>query len=44
MLDHLGLAEGWMLIFDEDMSKSWDGKIYARNIELDGKTLHLIGL
>jgi hypothetical protein len=43
-LDHLGLTEGWMAIFDEDMSKSWDEKIYTRDMELDGKTLHLIGL
>ena len=43
-LDHLGLSEGWMAIFDEDMAKSWDEKIYTRDIELDGKTLHLIGL
>ena len=43
-LDHLGLTEGWMAIFDEDMSKSWGEKIYTRDMELDGKTLHLIGL
>jgi hypothetical protein len=43
-LDHLGLTEGWMAIFDEDMTKSWDEKIYSRDIELDGKTLHLVGL
>ena len=43
-LDVLGLSEGWMAIFDEDMSKSWDEKIYTRDIELDGKTLHLVGL
>ena len=43
-LDTLGLAEGWMAIFDEDMSKPWDEKIYTRDMALDGKTLHLIGL
>ena len=43
-LDTLGLKEGWMAIFDEDASKSWDEKIYTRDIEIDGKTLHLIGL
>ena len=35
---------GWMAVFDEDMSKSWDEKIYNRDITLDGKTLHIIGL
>ena len=43
-LDHLGLSEGWMAVFDEDMSKSWDEKIYNRDIELGGKTLHIVGL
>ena len=31
-LDHLGLSEGWMAVFDDDASKSWDEKIYTRNI------------
>jgi len=43
-LDVLGLSEGWMAVFDEDMSKSWDEKIYNRDIELGGKTLHIVGL
>ena len=43
-LDTLGLKEGWMAVFDEDMSKSWDEKIYTRDVELEGKTLHIIGL
>ena len=43
-LDTLGLPEGWMAVFDEDMSKPWDEKIYNRDIELDGKTLHIVGL
>ena len=33
-----------VVFFDEDASKSWDEKIYTRDIEIDGKTLHLIGL
>ena len=43
-LDTLGLKEGWMAVFDEDMSKSLDEKIYTRDVELEGKTLHIIGL
>ena len=43
-LDTLGLAEGWMAVFDEDMTKPWDEKIYSRDEEFDGKTLHLVGL
>ena len=43
-LDHLGLSEGWMAVFDDDASKSWDEKIYTRDEVVDGKTIHVIGL
>lgn len=43
-LDTLGLAEGWMPIFDEDKSKPWDEKLYTRDLEFEGKTLHVVGL
>ena len=43
-LDTLGLAEGWMPIFDPDPAKPWEEKLYNRDVELGGKTLHVIGL
>ena len=43
-LDKLGLPEGWMAIFDEDKAKPWDEKLFSRDVECNGKTLHLIGL
>ena len=43
-LDKLEQPEGWMAIFDEDRSKSWEEKLYSRDVEFNGKTLHLIGL
>ena len=43
-LDKLGLAEGWMPIFDEDKSKSWEEKLYTRDVSLEGKALHIVGL
>jgi len=43
-LDKLGLPEGWMAIFDEDKAKPWDEKLFSRDVEFNGKTLHLIGL
>ena len=43
-LDHLGLPEGWMAVFDDDASKSWDEKIFTRDEVVDGKTIHVIGL
>ena len=43
-LDKLGLSEGWMAIFDEDKAKPWDEKLFTRDVELNGKMLHVIGL
>ena len=43
-LDKLGLVEGWMPIFDPDPAKPWEEKLYNRKVELDGKTLHIVGL
>ena len=43
-LDKLGLPEGWMAIFDEDKSKSWDEKLFLRDETFNGKTLHVVGL
>jgi len=43
-LDKLGLAEGWMPIFDPDPAKPWETKLYNRDVEMGGKTLHVVGL
>ena len=43
-LDTLGLAEGWMAIFDEDKSKPWEEKLYNRDVAFNGKTIHVVGL
>ena len=43
-LDALGLSEGWMAVFDEDMSKTWEEKIFLRDMEVRGKYLHIVGL
>ena len=43
-LDSLGLAEGWMPIFEKSKDKPWDEKIYSRDESVDGKTIHVIGL
>ena len=43
-LDHLGLPEGWMAVFDEDKDKPWDEKIYTRDDTFNGKIIHVIGL
>jgi len=33
-----------MAVFDEDKSKSWDEKLYNRDLTFNGKTLHVVGL
>ena len=43
-LDSLGLAEGWMPIFEKSKEKTWDEKIYSRDEIVDGKTIHVVGL
>ncbi len=43
-LDRLGLAEGWMPVFDEDKAKPWADKLYTRDLTHSGKTIHLVGL
>ena len=43
-LDTLGLAEGWMPVFDEDKAKSWEEKLYTRDEMFRGKTIHVVGL
>ena len=42
-MDRLGVREGWLVVFDPDISKPWDGKIYAEDIPWCGKTVHVIG-
>ena len=43
-LDSLGLAEGWMPVFDDDADKPWDERLYTRDETFDGKTIHVVGL
>ena len=42
-MDRLGVDEGWLVVFDPDISKPWEGKIYSKNLPWQGKTIHLVG-
>ena len=42
-MDRLGVAEGWLVVFDPDLSKPWDGRIYTKDLPWNGKTIHLVG-
>ena len=43
-LDALGLAEGWMPIFDTEAGKPREERLYARDVAVSGKAIHLVGL
>ena len=42
-MDRLGVGEGWLVVFDPDLSKPWDGRIYSKDVPWCGKTIHLVG-
>ena len=41
-IDSLGQPEGWLFVFDPDMSKPWEEKISQEDLVIDGKTVHLV--
>jgi Holliday junction resolvase-like predicted endonuclease len=42
-LDSLGLAEGWLVIFDLRSSKPWAERLWTKDVEHAGKRIHLVG-
>ena len=42
-MDRLGVNEGWLVVFDPDLSKPWEDKIYTKDLPWNGKTVHLVG-
>ena len=42
-MDRLGVNEGWLVVFDPDLSKPWEDKIYTKDLSWNGKTVHLVG-
>ena len=42
-LDHAGLLEGWLVLFDLRTSKSWAERLTMREVEHDGKRVHVVG-
>ena len=40
-MDHLGVSEGWLVVFDPDMSVSWDAKLGHADLDYAGKRIHL---
>jgi hypothetical protein len=42
-LDHAGLGEGWLVLFDLRKEISWDDKLTTRDVQHEGKTVHIVG-
>ena len=42
-LDHLGLQEGWLVLFDLRKEIGWDQKLTLRNAPLGGKRIRIVG-
>ena len=43
-LSFVNNRRGWMPIFDDDKSKSWEERLYNRDVEFGGKAIHVVGL
>jgi RecB family endonuclease NucS len=42
-LDSLGLNEGWLVLFDLRKELSWEAKLTTRELDFDGKKIHVVG-
>jgi len=42
-MDKCGTKDGWLVVFDRDANKSWDEKLYVKEIEEAGKRITVFG-
>ncbi len=42
-LDSIGLREAWLILFDLRDEVSWDDKMFVREVDREGKILHIVG-
>ncbi|MCX4243421.1 endonuclease NucS domain-containing protein [Paraliomyxa miuraensis] len=42
-LDHVGLDEGWLVMFDLRSTMPWDERLTQREVERRGKRVHVVG-
>ena len=42
-LDHAGLDEGWLVMFDLRSTAPWDERLTQRTVETRGKRVHVVG-
>lgn len=43
-LDTVGLTEGWLLLFDVRSGMSWEERLYAEDVDIQGKVVHIRGV
>ena len=41
-MDRLGVAEGWLVVADSDLTKPWEGKISTADVPQDGRVIHVV--
>ncbi|MEM9460114.1 MAG: ATP-binding protein [Myxococcota bacterium] len=42
-LDHAGLSEGWLVMFDQRKGKRWAERLTMREVEHRGRRVHIVG-
>ena len=42
-IESLGLDEGWLVVFDQRKKRSWEQRVFARDVTHAGKLIHVIG-
>ncbi len=42
-LDHLGLAEGWLVLLDLRATTGWETRLYTRTETVGARRVHLVG-
>ncbi|MDR1039095.1 MAG: ATP-binding protein [Deltaproteobacteria bacterium] len=42
-MEESGASTGWLVVFDKDMEKPWDEKVFWDTLDYGGKTIHVVG-
>ena len=42
-METCGAKEGWLVIFDRRLARTWDERIFWRTVDRDGRTIHIVG-
>ena len=42
-LDHAGLEEGWLVLFDLRKGLLWEDKLFVREVAHEGKRVRIVG-